>query len=354
MSFGDFSDQYGRRHRRNMALIAAIGLLTVAAVFLRIPLGPYNIGYIEALDVLFGHIMGTFDGNQMDEYVVWELNAPRSVAAMVIGAGLGVCGAAMQSSLKNPLADPFMTGIASGANLGISLAVVAGLSVLPFVSGQEGHIGNAFLMSLVPAMFIVAFSMRKGGSSPSTMILVGVAVMYVFSGFSTMLNLVASPDQYVQIYTWSLGTLGSVSWHMMPYLAAASLAGIVLLSLMRDRLNVLSYDDPYIKSLGMDPKRIRVTAIVVVSLVTAVLVCFTGTIGFVGLVAPHVMRIFVGSDNRYIIPASAVAGALMLVLADGVAVSITMTGVPVGVVTSLIGGPLFIYLLVKQRKSLWA
>jgi len=321
---------------------------------LRIPLGPYTIGYFDALDVLFQHIMGTFDGKHLDEYVVWEIYTPRSITALAVGAGLGVCGAAMQSSLKNPLADPYMTGIASGANLGISIAVVAGISVLPFLSGQEGYIGNAFLLSLVPAMFIVAFSMTKSGSSAATMILVGVAVMYVFSGFSTMLNLLASPDQYVYIYTWSLGTLGSVEWDSLPFIVTASLIGIVLLWLIQARLNILAYDDAYARSLGLNPRRERVIAIVAVSLVTATLVCFTGTIGFVGLVAPHVMRIFVGSDNRFVIPASAAAGALMLVAADGLAVSITMTGVPVGVVTSLVGGPLFIYLLIKQRRSLWA
>ncbi len=354
MTFSDFLSGYGAKSRRNVLIIVTIAVLAIIAAFLRIPLGPYTIGYFDALDVLFQHLMGTFDGKPLDEYVVWENYTPRSIAALGIGAGLGVCGAAMQSALKNPLADPYMTGIASGANLGISIAVVAGISVLPFLSGQEGHIGNAFIMSLVPALFIVMFSMGSKGSSASTMILVGVAVMYVFSGFTTMLNLMASPDQYVQIYTWSLGTLGNADWHILPYIVAASLLGIILLSLIRDKLNILSYDDQYARSLGVNPKNIRITAIVIISFVTAVLVCFTGTIGFVGLVAPHVMRIFVGSDNRYIIPASAAAGALMLVVADGVAVSITMTGVPVGVVTSLVGGPLFIYLLIKQRKSLWA
>lgn len=337
-----------------MRIIVIIAVAAVLMTFLRIPLGQYSIGYTDALGVLFDHLLGTFDGKHMDEYVVWEIYTPRSIAGLVIGAGLGVCGAAMQGALKNPLADPYMTGIASGANLGISMAVVAGISVLPFLTGQESYIGNAFLMSLIPALFIVMFSFGKNGSSTSTMILVGVAVMYVFSGFSTMLNLMASPDQYVYIYSWSLGTLGNAEWHDLPFIAVAAVVGIIVLYMMQSKLNILAYDDAYVKSLGQNAKRIRLMAIIAVSLVTSVMVCFTGTIGFVGLVAPHVMRIFVGSDSRFIIPASAAAGALMLVVADGAAVSITMTGVPVGVVTALVGGPLFIYLLIKQRKSLWA
>ena len=124
MNFEEFSKEYGRSSRRGTAIILGVGILAIVAVFLRIPLGPYTIGYFDALDVFFEHLMGTFDGKPLDEYVVWDNYAPRSIAALAIGSGLGVCGAAMQSALKNPLADPYMTGIASGANLGISLAVI--------------------------------------------------------------------------------------------------------------------------------------------------------------------------------------------------------------------------------------
>lgn len=272
---------------------------------------------------------------------------------LFVGAGLGICGAAMQSALRNPLADPYMTGISSGANFGIALASIAGIVVFPFFTDNMGAIGNAFVLSLIPAAVIVLASGFRRSSNPTTMILVGIAVMYIFSSFTTMLNLAASSETFASVFMWGLGTLGSVGWETLPYLICATVAGTVLLSWLSTQLNILSCDEKLAVSSGIRPKTVRLLTIGVVSIVTATLVCFTGTIGFVGLVAPHVMRIFVDSDNRYLLPASAACGAFVLAAADCLAVEITATGLPVGVITSIIGGPLFIYLLVSQHRKVW-
>ncbi|MDR1690546.1 MAG: iron ABC transporter permease, partial [Candidatus Methanoplasma sp.] len=289
----------------------------------------------------------------MNDYVVWEKSTPRAIAAVAAGAGLGVCGAAMQSALKNPLADPYMTGIASGADFGVSLAVIAGIVFIPFLPGTLGMISNAFVLSLIPAMVIIGISSLKKRAGPTMMILIGIAVMYVFSAFTTMLKLAASDEAYAEVFTWSLGTLGSSTWNTVPFLIFAAVVGITVLYMMHAKLNLLSTDDGMALSSGIDPKRVRLIAIVVVSLVTATLVCFTGTIGFVGLVAPHIMRIFIGSDNRFLIPASAACGAFVLACSDCIAIEVISTGLPVGVITSLIGGPLFIYILINQHKKVW-
>ncbi len=351
--YESFRKNYRSGVNRRVLILLAILAMAIVASFLRIAFDQYNIDFFEAYSVLIDHLMGVPVANETDEYVIWERTTPRAIAVFVVGAGLGVCGAAMQSTLKNPLADPYMTGISSGANFGISLAIVYGISVIPFLSGQAGMIVNAFALSLVPALFIVGVSIVKS-ISPAMMILVGVSVMYVFSAATTMLNLMASPTQYVQIYTWALGTLGSIQWQHLPFVIAASAIGIVSLSLLNARLNLLSYTDKESVSLGLNPRRTRIIMIIIVSLVTAILVCFSGTIGFVGLVAPHVMRILIGSDNRYLIPASAFGGALMLAVADTIAVKILPSGLPVGVITSLIGGPLFIYILIRQHKKIWS
>ncbi len=353
MSFEGFEESYRRRIRRKRLVIAIMLVLAAVAALLEIALGPYEIGFGEAYRVFFDHLTGVPIDNATDEYVVWEKNAPRGLAVFFVGAGLGICGAAMQSALRNPLADPYMTGISSGANFGIALASVAGVVILPFLTGSMGSIGNAFVLSLIPAAVIMLASGFRSSSNPTTMILVGIAVMYVFSSFTTMLNLAASSETFASVYMWGLGTLGSVSWDTLPYLICATLAGVALLSMLSARLNILSCDENLAVSSGIRPKTVRLVTIAVVSLVTATLVCFTGTIGFVGLVAPHVMRIFIDSDNRYLLPASAACGAFVLAAADCLAVEITATGLPVGVITSIIGGPLFIYILVTQHRKVW-
>lgn len=353
MRFEEFQTRYGQYTRRKILVIIAMAILAVAIGFLEIALGPYDIGFLEAYRVFFDHLAGVEPISELDDYVIWQRSVPRAIAVVTVGAGLGVCGAAMQSALRNPLADPYMTGIASGANFGIALAAVSGIVLLPFFTGDLGSISNAFILSLVPALTIIAISGTRKTSNSTTMILVGIAVMYVFSAFTTMLKLSASDDTFSSIYTWALGTLGSVTWQTAPYMIAATVIGIAFLSWMSIRLNILSCSDQLATATGINPKKIRLIAISVVSLVTAVLVCFTGTIGFVGLVAPHVMRMFIGSDNRYLVPASAACGAFVLAASDCLAIEITATGLPVGVITSLIGGPLFIYLLVKQHRRVW-
>lgn len=353
MSYADFSDAYGRVRSHKRRIILGLAALAVVVMLVRIGFGVYDISFIDSYRTMIDHILGTPSENKLDDYFIWTRNMPRAIACFIVGAGLGVCGAAMQSTLKNPLADPYMMGISSGANLGISVAVVCGFSILPFVDGESGHIANAFVFALIPAFIIVGISSLKKSVSPSIMILIGIAVMYVFSAASTMLNLMASPTQYVYIYSWALGTLGSIGWGDLPVLAVAVAFGLVALWLLQARLNLLSYSDRESVSLGLKPKQTRILVIVIISAVTATIVCFSGTIGFVGLVAPHIMRIVLGSDNRYLILASAVAGAFMLAAADTIAVEIIPSSLPVGVITSLIGGPLFILILIRQHKKLW-
>lgn len=354
MIFEEFGKAYSRYTRRKKLMTLYVAVAAILVSLLEIALGPYDIGFFEAYRVFIDHILGNDPVSTLDDYVVWKKNTPRAIAVIAIGAGLGVCGAAMQSALRNPLADPYMTGIASGANFGVSLAAIAGIILIPAFTGDLGVISNAFILALVPAIVIISISGIRHGSNSTTMILVGIAVMYVFSAFTTMLKLSAPTETFASVYAWSLGTLGSVGWTTLPYVIVATVFGIILLYHMSVKLNLLSCSEDLAVSSGINPKNVRLISIAVVSLVTATLVCFTGTIGFVGLVAPHVMRIFLGSDNVYLIPATAACGAFVLAAADCIAIEITSTGLPVGVITSLIGGPLFIYILIKQHKNAWS
>ena len=346
---------YRRYIHRKRLFIIIFFICALCAVGLELSMGPYNIGFFESFQIAFDHIKGVVPETPLDrtkDFVIWDIRLPRAIAGLAVGAGLGVCGAAMQSALKNPLADPYTTGISSGASLGVAVAMILGTSALPMFSGDTMIIVNAFIFSLIPAAFIIFISVFKKTTSTS-MILIGVAVMYIFSATTSLLMLYAEPEQLADVYIWSVGTLAKSNWDNLAYIVAGGALGVALLWTISKRLNILSLKDESISALGVNAKNTRISTLVIVSLTTAVLVCFTGTIGFVGLVAPHMVRIFIGSDNRYLIPASASFGAVLLLLADVLAKQLGPAGLPVGVITAVIGGPLFLIILMKQKKSAW-
>ena len=328
--------------------IVAMGLAFVS--------GSYEIGFFESYQILWDHITGNIATDEiglMKDHVIWDLRFPRVLGGLFVGAGLAICGAVMQNSLKNPLADPYTTGISSGAGLGSSLAIILGISVIPGLYGESAIVVNAFVFALIPALVMIFFSVMKRNMSPESTILIGVAVMYVFSAMTTLIRVSATEEDLAEAYIWSVGTLGKTTWDNVFVMGAATAVGVVLFTAVSNMLNVLAMSDQSVTALGEKPKKLRLVLMLIVSMVTAVLVSFTGTIGFVGLVAPHVVRLLIGSDNRYLIPASACFGAMFLVCADCLAKEITTTGLPVGVITALVGGPLFLFILIKMRKSAW-
>lgn len=326
-------------------LLMTAGIVSVIASF---AVGHYEISFFDSMEVIIDRLLNGPSGT-LDEEVIWELRVPRSLMGAVVGAALAVGGAIMQSMLHNPLADPYTTGVSSGASLGASIAIVLGVSIIPINLGVLSTISNAFVMSLIPAFFILALSTMKKITS-TTMILIGIGVMYVFSAFTQMLKLIATPNQMEQLHTWQLGTLSDSSLSSVSIVLCCAIVCIALLYYFRSDLNLLSIGDNSALTMGTDPWRTRIVCLIIVSFMTAVCVSFTGTIGFVGLVAPQMVRIFIGSDNKYLIPASAVFGATFLVLADCASRIVGDAGVPVGVITAIIGSPLFLYLLIKRSK----
>ena len=336
---------------RSLKRILILVMFTVAALvaLMSISIGKYGVDFFQALGIIYNKIV-TGGVNDVTERVVWNLHLPRGLMAVVVGAALAVAGAVMQSMLHNPLADPYTTGVSSGAYLGASLYIVLGVSIVPFASGSASTIVNAFLMSLVPAAVITVLSTVKRISS-TTMILIGIGVMYLFSAFSQLLELIATPNQIQRLYSWQIGTLSEVTLSNVGVVAIALVVCFLLLYRYWMNLNALATSDNLALSLGSDPWRTRVICLVVISFLVAVCVSFTGTIGFVGLVAPQMVRVVMGSDNRYLMPASAAFGALFLVCCDCIGRMVGDTGVPVGVVTAVIGSPLFLYMLVKRAKK---
>ncbi len=307
------------------------------------PAHPWTRGW----EVLRCHITGDKVPGRFTDTIFWGNLFPRSLNGLFVGGILGLAGAVMQIVMRNPLADPYTTGISSGAGFGATLWLTAGVVIIPGLAGDWALISNAFVLSLVPAgaiLLVIAF--RK--VSPGEMILIGIGIMYLFSSANVVFMLWADPSDYASVYKWSLGHLNSVGWGNMPYLAAVAAAGLVLSAVLSKRLSILGFGDGPAKSLGEDPYRIRVVSLMCFSLVVAVAVCFTGTIGFVGIVAPHIVRLTLGSSVRHLLPGSFAVGAVMLLMADAVAKIVVL---PVGVITAIVGGPLFLFILIKQRRQ---
>lgn len=330
--------------------IIAVGMVILAFVFLFLLFGVCKNDRVtlqDGFDVLITHLKGNIYPERLKEYIFWETLFPRALSAIFVGGTLGIAGAAMQHIMRNPLADPYTTGISSGAGLGATLFLVLEMSVIPGLTGQTALVTNAFLLSLIPMSAILLISIFKK-TSPSDMILIGIAIMYFFSATNTVLMLIAEPNDLQGAYSWGLGNLGAIGWPNMAVIIVSSVAGSLVLTLLSKRIQIVSMNDGIAKSLGENPHNVRIITMLVVSLMVACVVAFTGTIGFVGIVAPHIVRLTMGANTKYLVPSSFCLGAVLLTLSDTMA---KIVALPVGVITSIIGGPLFLFILIKQRKK---
>ena len=349
------SDQMAASYQKYVAKKILFIVICVVGVVLVIgyaaTIGSANLTAFQVSETIYNHFFCHENIDVTNDWVVFTIRLPRILTGMVAGASLGVAGAAMQSMMKNPLADPYTTGISSGASFGATLAL--GLGITFGFAGSMGTIIMAFIFSLIPAAVIILVSSMRH-TSAATMILAGIAVMYLFNACTTIIKLSLSEQSLSAVFQWSIGDLSGSTWESFEVIAVFCVIGGAILMAMSKKLNILITGDKNAKALGLDAHKLRILLLIVISLMAASVVCFTGIIGFVGLVAPHIVRIFLGSDNRYLIPASAAFGAVLLMVSDLISrVIIAPTFLPVGVITAFIGCPLFMWLLIRARKSMW-
>ncbi|MBQ7621385.1 MAG: iron ABC transporter permease [Candidatus Methanomethylophilaceae archaeon] len=344
-----YSEYRASRAKKILAIIVLIAVLLLASIY-GLSVGSYPIDFIDVYNIVIDHLLHLDDPlSSTDERVVWNTRMPRLMFAIVAGAGLAVAGAAMQSMMKNPLADPYTTGISSGASFGAVIAIAFGISI---GSTSTGTTILAFIFALVPATVILLLSTFKT-TTPSMMILAGLSVMYIFNAMTQYIMLVVDSETMEAAYQWTIGTLSKSSWSTLPIMLIVVVLGSFAILSMTKYLNAMNSGDNYAKTVGVDVKRIRIIILVLVSVIAAAIVSFTGIIGFVGLVAPHITRIFLGSDNKLLIPGSLLVGAVVLVVCDIVAKLFTTTALPIGIVTAFIGGPMFLFLIIRQKKEVW-
>jgi iron complex transport system permease protein len=287
-----------------------------------------------------------FASTELADTIVWNIRLPRALFGIVAGASLAVGGCILQGILKNPLASDYTLGIAQGAGFGAALAIIFGSGL---IKGEYLIVGNAFLFSLLPTFFIFGMSRYKR-ATPETLILAGIAMMYLFSAAIILVQFFGSSDAVTAVVFWMVGDLGKATWDKLIPMSLMMIFCMPYLISKSFELNVMGAGDESAKSLGVNVERSRVIMMLITSLMISSVVCFTGAIGFVGLVGPHIARMIIGGDNRFLIPAAGLFGAILLVGSDMVATQVISPIIlPVGVVTSFMGVPLFIYLIMKSK-----
>lgn len=350
-----FKGQYRTYVLRKILFILLFLTLVFFCSGVSLTLGGRDIGFFESFKLIIDHILGnTYEtGSEIwwDDFVLWTVRLPRILTAVVVGAALSVCGTVIQSIVKNPLADPYTAGISSGAVFGVSVAMSMGFVIVQGSGGDAGSILNAFIFGLIPAGVIIAVS-RFRNSTSATIILAGIAMSYLFSALSTLIMITSSAETLQSIYLWQIGSLERATWSTLPFMTLVTAIDTIVCMLVSNKLNVLSSGENTARSLGLDTDGLKTLCLVVTAFMTAAVVSYVGIIGFLGLVAPNIVRLVLGSDNRFIIPASILVGASFLVLADTLSRLIVTANIPVGVVMSLIGGPIFLAIILLNKRGI--
>ncbi len=342
--------------RKKLLFITITILLLIFFILVGITFGSVRITIGDIFSVLFGQ------SNEVNSQIILNIRLPRVLSAVIAGMALSVSGAAMQSILRNPLGSPFTLGISNAAAFGAAFAVIVFGAGSMHSNASDSVIFNnpyiitisAFFWSLV-STFIILLMAKFKGATPETIILTGIVVGSLFIAATTGLQYFADDIELASIVFWTFGDIGRATWTDFIILLIVIIPAFLFFLKNRWNYNSLDSGDETAKSLGVNVERVRIWGMIVASLATSFAVSFFGIIAFVGLVVPHIVRRIIGSDERFLIPASAVFGGMFLLLSDTIARTIISPIVlPVGILTSFIGAPLFIFLLLKGKgRSQW-
>ncbi len=343
------AESFQSQSARKKLIILGLTILTFLLVVIAINAGAANTSPMQVLRALLQLEAG------ISSVVIWNIRLPRVIAGIVAGVGLAVAGCVMQTSLRNPLASPSTLGISSAAAFGANLAIVFfGAGTLHSNTHDAVFIANPYTVTLsafafsILAMTLILLLARLRGFSPESVVLSGVAFGSLFSAGSTLVQYFAEDVQVAAMVFWTFGDLGRVSWQEVGILSVLIAGAFGYFQFHRWDYNALESGEDAASSLGVHVEQIRFRSMLAASLITAVAVSFMGIIGFVGLIAPQMMRRVLGIDHRFLIPASAVTGAALLLFSDTLArTMISPIVLPVGAITSFFGAPLFLFLLAK-------
>jgi iron complex transport system permease protein len=333
-----------------VALVAAATVVALsAAVVCGLVIGPTSIGTTRVIGDVFSHVgIGHSTLTPLQSIIVWQIRAPRMVLGLLAGAMLAVAGGTYQGVFRNPLADPYLLGVAAGAGLGATIAIAD-------VGGGLSTPSWTPILAFGGAMIAVAFTWIVGGrglrSSTATLILAGVAVASLLTSVQTFLLQKSTPESIARVYIWLLGSLASANWGSVTLVLPYVVVCVILCVIAGRALDVMSVGEDESRSLGVPVRRVRFVVIAASSLGTAAIVSAVGLVGFVGIIVPHIVRLLVGTSYRRILPISVIFGAAFLVFADTIARTIMAPSeLPLGVVTAAIGAPVFVIVLSLRRR----
>ncbi|MDW5563402.1 MAG: iron chelate uptake ABC transporter family permease subunit [Methanomassiliicoccus sp.] len=344
MSATEIAELQRSKMARWSLILVGLLLALFVTIIVCLSVGVINIPFDQVISVLMG------GGTDRDRQVIINLRLPRILLAAIVGASLAVAGATMQGLFRNPMASPSVIGISSGAAFGASLAIVLGVS---WASGAFAIPAMAFVFSFITLFLVYTISRNRSGYVPvETLLLAGIAIGSLFSALVSAMQYFAG-EKLSGVVFWLMGGLNDATWEQVVISLPAVILGCGVITLLARDLNAMMVGEEQAGNLGINVNSTRLILLLASSLVTAMAVSVSGVIGFVGLIIPHVVRILVGPDHRILLPASIVGGALFLIWTDTLARTVIAPAeLPVGIITSLLGAPFFIYLLMARKKSM--
>ncbi len=336
----------GARRHMNPLVVAVLVAIPVLAIVISLTIGAYAISPVEVVAILWTRLTGQdYAGDAVAASMVWQVRLPRILAASLVGGGLSVAGAVFQGVFRNPLASPYTLGISNGAGFGAALGIILGAGM---VFTQLSAI--SFGLVTVALTFLVASRSKR---SSVTLVLAGMLISSLFASLVSLLKFVADPTEKLpQIVYWLMGSFSAVSYDKLLMILPLYVVALLVLLAFRWRLNVLAIGDTEARSFGVDVQRDRRVVIVAASVIAALAVSVSGIIGWVGIVVPHLARMITGPDFRRLLPASFALGVAYLLVIDDVCRALTSMEIPIGVVTGIIGVPVFLY-FIYRRKVNW-
>ena len=351
---GEVSKEYTRYTLGKSLFIVLIIAALIFTIVASISSGAVHIRFTDVFNTLLKNdVIKQFD------LIIWNIRLPQTLTAVVAGAGLAGAGTVMQSVLRNPLASPFTLGIAHAAAFGAAFSVmILGSGVMASSLGDAVSISNPMLTLLSAFIFsmgtacLITYIAKIRGSSPEVMVLTGVALGALFTAGTMLLQFFADDVQLAAMVFWTFGDVARTDWSDLAFLSVITGLALIYFLVNSWNYNAMDVGDETAKGLGVRVEMVRLSGMMAASLVTSVIISFAGIIGFIGLVAPHIVRRVIGDDHRFLMPASILAGALILLASDIVARLVLLPHVlPVSIFTSFLGAPVFIYLIIKGNKK---
>ncbi len=348
----------GRSRRRSSLLLVSLAVLLPIVLIMSVGTGPVSISPGDILGVLFqrlGFIAGS--GNEQLALIIEAIRLPRTLTGFIVGGSLAIAGASMQGLFRNPLADPSIIGVASGSALGASIAIVLG-SVL-FAGAAGGLLQSvsvslfAFIGGIAATWLVYQTGTTNNGTSVATMLLAGVAINALVGAGIGVLTYIADDTSLRSLTYWQMGSIGGATWNLVLICVVILLPVTLLLCRYGQVINALLLGESEARHLGINVQRMKLKLITLSAIAVGVSVSVSGMIGFVGLVVPHLIRLMTGPDHRVLLPASAMLGGILLVMADMIARTIVAPAeLPIGIVTALMGAPFFMSMLWQQRQRI--